>query len=153
MPLLFYTGGVVILTKVQVLRKFTDIDGKVKAAGQIIKVDTMRKTKLIESGFVVPIPVEIKDIEKAKSDLQTVPENAVASPSYTGDTLNEIIWNDGAGNVFRTDTFTYSEDVGAGTETTTEVRVLFSGESLTMITTFDADDSKILGYSSSFDFN
>lgn len=141
------------MTKVQVLRQFADIDGKVKAVGQIIKVDAIRKTKLIENGFVVPIPVETKNIEKVKSDLQTAPENATASPSYTGDTLDEIIWNDGAGNVFRTDTFTYSEDVGAGTETTTEVRVLFSGESLTAITTFDAEDSRILGYSSSFDFN
>lgn len=42
----------------EVIKQFTDIDNQIKTVGQIIEAAENRATKLIERGFIVPIPQE-----------------------------------------------------------------------------------------------
>lgn len=51
--------------------------------------------------------------------------------------LEEILYKDLSNNVLRTDTFTYGEDVGANTQTITEVRSVAGGSTTTIVTTFN----------------
>ena len=87
-----------------------------------------------------------KDIVKKLE--QSAPTGTESTPTYTGDVLTQIVWENTSAETVRTDVFTYSEDVGAVTETTTQVRTLATGETLTIVTVFNTADGRILSNTS-----
>ena len=90
----------------------------------------------------------INAIELKRLLEQGTPTDLISTPTYDGDVLTQIVWANTSVVTIRTDTFAYTEDIGAGTETTTEVRTLNTGETLTIVTSFNSADGRILGRTS-----
>ena len=96
-----------------------------------------------------PIETDITNIETSGKLGQTSPDGLVATYTYdVNDVLTQILWVDLSIATIRTDVFTYAEDLGAGTDTTTEVRTLNTGETLTIVTVFNTADGRILSNTS-----
>ena len=93
-----------------------------------------------------------RPIETSDKLGQTSPDGLVATYTYdVDDVLTQIEWVDALAATIRTDAFTYTEDLGAGTDTATEVRTLNTGETLTIVTVFNTAYGRILSNTSTLD--